>query len=67
MPERGFSSMLFMQFIIATSSLAYFEGKKRLTRLMVILCLGHGEGACVNHHKTLKPGEVSLVWVTEIV
>lgn len=67
MPERGFSSMLFTQLIIAMSSLAYIEGKKGLTRLMVILPLGHGEGACVNHHKTLKPGENSLVRVIEIV
>lgn len=45
MPGRGFSSILFMQLIIAMSSLAYFEGKKRLRRLMVILPLGHGDGA----------------------
>lgn len=34
MPERGFSSMLFMQLIIAMSSLAYTKGKKGLTRQM---------------------------------
>lgn len=67
MPERGFSSMLFMQLIIAMSSLAYFEGRKRLTRLIVILPLGRGEDACMSHHKTLKPGENSLVRVIEIV
>lgn len=67
MPERGFSSMLFMKLIIAMSSLAYIEGKKRFTRRMVILPLGHGEGACVNHHKTLKPGENSVVRVIEVV
>lgn len=67
MPERGFSSMLFMQLIIAVSSLAYIEGKKRLSRLMVILPLGHGEGALVTCHKSLEPGENSLVWAIEIV
>lgn len=65
--ERGFSSMLFMQLIIAVSSLAYIEGKKRLSRLMVILPLGHGEGALVTCHKSLEPGENSLVWAIEIV
>lgn len=34
MPEKeGFSNMLSVQLIIAISSLAYFEGKKKLTRL----------------------------------
>lgn len=67
MPEKGFSSMPFMQLIKAMSSLAYIEGKKRFTRRMVILPPGHGEGACVNHHKTLKPRENSVVRVIEIV